>query len=133
MPALQSVTSSPMPAARAHLDHRRTEALIEHALVLLAEVERRYESERSIIEGALHPQPWKDWRLEQLEYRRLYERQPIVQQLCILHHRRTTAAHFPSLGQVFPLSATAGICIKTTPRSYETELASDSDLGEWNA
>jgi hypothetical protein len=73
-------------------EHNRIDALIEHALVLLADVERRYECDKSIIEGVLHPQPWKDWRLEQLEYRRFCERQPIVQQLCLLHHRRTMAA-----------------------------------------
>lgn len=66
--------------------------MIERELALLADLERRYEHERSVIEGALHPQPWKDWRLEQLSYRYNRERQPLVQRLCALHHSRTMAA-----------------------------------------
>lgn len=64
---------------------------IERTLFLLADLERRYERERSVIEGAMHPRPWKDWRLEQLAKRQASERQPLVELLSLLH--RQLVAH----------------------------------------
>jgi hypothetical protein len=92
MPALYSITLSGTSSNQVAQERNRTEAMIEQTLVLLADIERRYEHERSIIEGVLHPQPWKDWRLEQLAYRHACERQLLVQQLCALHYCRTIAA-----------------------------------------
>jgi hypothetical protein len=63
------------------------ELAMERTLSHLADVDRRYEHERGAIEGALHPQPWKDWRLGQLDQRHQKERQPLVQLLCLLHQQ----------------------------------------------
>jgi hypothetical protein len=92
MPALHRIVLSRASADPVTRESLQTEAMIERTLALLADIERRYEHERSIIEGALHPQPWKDWRLEQLACRHARERQPLIQRLCALHHRRTIAA-----------------------------------------
>ncbi len=91
MTTLHRIAPSRTSADPAVQESTQAEAMIERALALLADLERRYEQERSIIEGALHPQPWKDWRLEQLSYRYNRERQPLVQRLCALHHSRTMA------------------------------------------
>jgi hypothetical protein len=58
------------------------EADIERALAHLADLDRRYDQQRGIIDGALHPQAWKDWRLIQLDERHRRERRPLIQFLC---------------------------------------------------
>lgn len=73
---------SPMLSSRAEL-----ETTMERTLAQLADVDRQYENERDVIEGALHPRPWKEWRLEQLEQRHQAERQPLVQFLCLLQQQ----------------------------------------------
>ena len=65
----------------------RIEISIERVLSQLADVDRRYENERGVIEGALHPRPWKEWRLEQLEHRHRMEHQPLVQLLWLLQQQ----------------------------------------------
>ena len=71
------------------------EESVERTLVLLAEVERRYACERSVIEGAMHPRPWKDWRLEQLAKRHADERQPLVELLSLLHRQLVSCQMYP--------------------------------------
>ncbi len=63
------------------------ERAMERTLAQLAEVDRRYDHERRVIEGALHPECWKSWSLEQLQLRHREERQPLTQLLCSLHQQ----------------------------------------------
>ena len=92
MPALHKTTSPRVVSNPPAQESAQIEVMIEQTLALLADIERRYEHERSIIEEALHPQPWKDWRFEQLAIRHARERQLMIQRLCSLHQQRTTAA-----------------------------------------
>ncbi|MFC4174763.1 hypothetical protein ACFOYU_22365 [Microvirga sp. GCM10011540] len=71
------------------LDPNAYEEALDRALLALREIERRYDWEKAAIEETLHPQPWKDWRLEQLSKRRRREREPLVQLVCSLHHQAT--------------------------------------------
>ena len=60
---------------------------ITRALALLEDIEQRYEWQRSAIETALHPQVWKDWKLNQLDHWRQAQRGPTVQILTALYQR----------------------------------------------
>jgi hypothetical protein len=60
---------------------------MERTLAQLADVDRRYDYERSMVDGALHPQCWKSWRLEQLQKRHGEERQPLIHLLCSLYQQ----------------------------------------------
>ncbi len=60
----------------------RTAAELEEALAnavaSLEDLERRCERERTMIEAALHPRAWKDWKLAQLDRWRREQREPLV-------------------------------------------------------
>ena len=91
MSTLHVIGGSGLRYVRPVADVGEVEESIERTLFLLTDIDRRYEQERSIIEGAKHPQAWKDWRLEQLARRHAGERQPLVELLALLH--RQLVAH----------------------------------------
>lgn len=51
------------------------------AAARLDDLERRCERERCAIESALHPRPWKEWKLAQIERRRQERRRALVESL----------------------------------------------------
>ena len=61
------------------------EQALSESVAYLESVERHYAWERTVIESALHPQVWKDWKVAQLDKWRQERRNPLVQSMTKLH------------------------------------------------
>jgi hypothetical protein len=88
-------------AARARPQDREVGSALQDALNravdLLSEQEACYRAERQAVHETPHPQPWKDWKLAQLEQKRARERLILEELIAALRKRSIQPAHARSL------------------------------------